>query len=295
MIGFYLFLVFEKFLMLLPKKLRRSIFIGIGFLAYKLSKRYNTVVRQNLQFIYGKDIDEEFIQKTAKYSFKLLALNFLHTIESRYYSIETLAEKITFENEDVVKKAQGQGRPIVFITSHYGAWELGGAMISALQEPLMIVYKRMKNTYFQNYLLTAREKARINYVERAGATRGLLKQLKSGGAIALLIDTNVNKKEAISVDFLGKKTSQIKTTAYFARKFDAAIIPVLIHTNDDEKYTIKFYDEIIPPKTEDETQDIQVSTQMQTDWLSQEILKKPEPWFWLHRRFKDDYPEVYEK
>jgi len=204
-----------------------------------------------------------------------------------------MAKKVTFQNEEVVKKAKEAGRPIVFITSHYGAWELGGGMISALVEPLMIVYKKMKNKHFEEYLLSSRSKWKINYVERKGATRGLLKQLRSGGAIALLIDTNVSKKEATTVDFLGKPTSQIKTTAYFARKFDAAIIPVMIHTDDDKEYVIKFYDEIVPPKTDDEAEDIQVSTQMQTDWLSQEIFKKPEPWFWLHRRFKGDYPEVY--
>lgn len=295
MIGFYSFLLLEKFLMLLPKKVRKSFFIGLGFIAYKLSKRYNKVVRQNLMFVYGESIDEEFIQKTAKNSFKQLLLNFMYTMEIRYYSIEELSKKVSFENEEVLTRAQEQKRPIVFVTSHYGSWELGGAMLSALREPVMIVYKKMKNKYFENYLLSSRSKSRIKYVERKGATRGLLKQLRSGGAIALLIDTNVNKKEAITVDFLGKPTSQIKTTAYFARKFDAALIPILVHTDDDEHYTIKFYNEIIPPKTDNEEEDIRVSTQMQTDWLSKEILKNPQPWFWLHRRFKDDYPEVYSR
>jgi KDO2-lipid IV(A) lauroyltransferase len=293
MISFYSFLFLEKILMLLPKRVRRAFFIAIGFLAYKLSKRYNLVIRQNLKFVYGEDIDEEFIQEISKYSFRLLSLNILHTIESRYSSIEELSKKIKFDNEEVVKKAQKEGRPIVFITSHYGAWELGASILSTLLEPIMVVYKRMKNPYFEKYLLKSREKWNVKYVERNGATRGLLKRLRSGGTIALLIDTNVNKKEAITVDFLGKKTSQVKTTAYFARKFDAAIIPTLIHTDDDENYVIRFYDEIVPPKTDDEQSDIKISTQMQTDWLSNEIFKSPKPWFWLHRRFKDDYPEIY--
>jgi len=293
MLGFYLFLGLEKVLMLLPKRARKSFFLSLGTFAYHVSKRYTKVVEQNLKFIYGKDVSKEFIEKVSRYSFKQLLLNFLYTMEAKHYSIEELSKNIVFENEAVVKKAQKEKRPIVFVTSHYGAWELGGAMISTHLEPLMIVYKKMKNLHFQNYLLNARKKSRITYVERHGATRGLLKQLKSGGAIAILIDTNVNKKEAITVDFLGHSISQIKTTAYFARKFDAAIIPVLIHTEDDMNYKIKFYDEIVPPKTEDVEEDIRVSTQMQTDWLSEEILKKPEPWFWLHRRFKTDYPEIY--
>jgi len=295
MIGFYLFLAFEKFLMFLPRKIRKGFFIGLGNFAYFVSKRYKKVVRDNLIFIYGDKADEEFIKKITKYSFKTLLLNFMYTMEGRYYSVDEIAKRVKFENEDIVKKAQKERRPIVFITSHYGAWELGGSMLSAFIEPVLIVYKNLNNPYFQEYLLSSRAKWKIKYVERKGATRGILKQLRSGGAIALLIDTNVNKKEAITVNFLGKPVSQIKTTAYFARKFNAAIIPILIHTKDDENYTIKFYDEIIPPKTDDETKDIAVSTQMQTDWLSQEIMKEPAPWFWLHRRFKDDYPQIYKK
>jgi len=214
-------------------------------------------------------------------------------MEIRYYSIEELAKKVSFVNDEVVKKAQEQNRPIIFVTAHYGSWEFAGAMLSALREPIMIVYKKMKNKHFEEYLLSSRSKSRMEYIERGGATRGILKRLRAGEAIAILIDTNVNKKEAITVDFLGKATSQIKTTAYFGRKFDAALIPALIHTEDDENFVIKFYDEIIPPKTDDAEEDIRVSTQMQTDWLTKEIFKNPKPWFWLHRRFKDDYPEIY--
>ena len=292
-IGFYLFLAFEKFLMILPKPLRKSFFISLGTIAYKLSKRYRKVVRDNLTFVYGESIDEEFIQKVTKYQFKLLMLNFLQTIESRYYSVEETLKKVSFINDAVVRRVQEEGRPIIFITSHYGAWELGGSMLSAIYEPVLIVYKKMKNPYFENYLLSSRAKWKISYTERHGATKAILKTLRANKATAILIDTNVNKNEAISVDFLGHRVSQIKTTSYFARKFNAAIIPLLIHTNNDEDYKIEFYNEIIPPKTENEEEDIKVSTQMQTDWISQEILKNPEPWFWLHRRFKDDYPEIY--
>jgi KDO2-lipid IV(A) lauroyltransferase len=112
MIGFYTFLILEKFLMLLTKKVRKAFFVGLGFFAYKVSKRYNKVIRQNLQFVYGDNIDEEFIEKISRNAFKQLLLNFLHTMEIRYYSIEELSKKVNFENEEVLKKAQSENRPI---------------------------------------------------------------------------------------------------------------------------------------------------------------------------------------
>lgn len=293
MIGFYLFLILEKFLMILPKKVRRAFFIGLGLFAYKVSKRYSKVVLQNLKFIYGQDVKDDFVQEVTKYSFRLLLLNFMHTVESKYYSTEELKRYVTFENIEVIRKAQDANRPIVFVTSHYGAWELGARMLSGLIEPVMIVYKKMKNPYFEEYLLSSRTESRMLCVEKHGATKGLVKQLRRGGAIAILIDTNIKESDGVKVDFLGHPTTQLKSTAYLARKFDAAIIPILIHTNDDENYVIKVSNEIIPPKTDNAIADIAESTRMQSEWLSKEVLKRPEPWFWLHRRWKNDYPKVY--
>ncbi len=295
LIGFYLFLAFEKFLMFLPRRWRKAFFRALGTFAYHVSKRYGRVVEQNLKFVYGDDVSPEFIDKVKRHSFNQMMLNFMHTMESRYYAPEEIVENIKFENLEVVQKAQKENRPIIFVTGHYGSWELAGRALSFSIEPILIIYKKMKNKYFENYLLSSREKWKMTYAERHGAMKVMLKTLKNGGAMAVLIDTNVNKNEAIQVEFLGHQMGQIQTTAYFARKFNAALIPALIHTEDNENFTIKFYDEIVPPKTDNEKEDLRISTQMQTDWLSKEILKKPEPWFWLHRRFKEDYPEIYRK
>lgn len=296
MISFYLFLVLEKLLMLLPKRVRRSFFLLLATIAYHLSKRYTNVVRQNLKFVYGEDLDEKFIEEITRYSYKSLLLNFLYTLEGRYYTIEDIAKKVKFENLEVIKKVQEQNRPIIFVTAHYGVWELGAEMLSAFVEPIMVVYKSMNNKYFENYVLASRSKWKITYVEKHGAAKALLKRLQSKQAIAILIDTNVKHQDGVEVEFLNHLTMQVKSTAHLARKFDAALIPILIHADEkDENYIIRVYDELVPPKTEDIQNDILVSTQMQASWLSKEILKNPKPWFWLHRRWKNDYPAIYKK
>ena len=296
MIGFYLFLLLEKVLMLLPKKVRRAFFLGMASFAYTISKRYTKVVRQNLEFVYGKNIDDNFVDEITRYSFKSLLLNFLYTLEGHYYSIEDIQKKVKFENLEVITKIQEEKRPIIFVTAHYGVWELGAEMLSVLVEPIMIVYKGMKNKYFENYVLASREKWKIDYTENHGAAKDMIKRLREKKAVAILFDINVKKQDGVLVDFLGHPTLQVKSTAYLARKYGAALVPILIHPDTtDENYTIRVYDEIVVPRTDDLENDILVGTQMQASWLSGEILKNPKPWFWLHRRWKNDYPEIYTK
>lgn len=295
MIGFYIFLALEKLLMILPHSWRKALFLGLANLAYHLDKKHRLIIRQNMEFVYGENVDDELVEEVSRYGYKSLALNFLHTVEGRYMSPDAFREKITFENLEYVEKVQAEGRPIVFVTSHFGEWEISGSATSAFVEPIMIIYKKMSNLYFQKYLLESRAKVRMSAAERHGALKALVKQMRQKKSTALLIDTNISKHDGITVDFLGKPTTQITTPAFLARKFDAALIPGIVYTEDHEHYTVRFFPEIEMKKSDDEKADIQEATQKMTDWLTQVIYDDPKQWFWMHRRWKTDYPEIYEK
>jgi len=294
MIGYYLFLGFEKFLMILPHEWRKTFFTGLANLAYNIDKKHRLVIKQNLQFIYGEDANDKLIEEVSRYAYKNLALNVLFTIERRYMSLDEFKEKVTLVNVEHVQKILGEGRPIIYTAAHFGQWELGGSAISAFVEPLSVIYKVMSNPYFEKYLLESRARFGITNVAHRGALKPLMKQLRKKGSIALLGDTKSSKRDGILVDFLGKKAYQVSTPAVLARKLNAAIIPVASFTDDHEHYTVKFYDEIDVHSLDDESEAVLHGTQALADWLTKLIDEDPKQWFWLHRRWKNDYPEVYQ-
>jgi KDO2-lipid IV(A) lauroyltransferase len=292
--GYKLFLLFEKFLMALPKALRKNFFIFLGTLAYYISNKYRKTSFTNLDFIFGDTLTYEEKKDITQYAFKNLSLNFLHAMELRHMSKEELAQRITIENIEAIERVHASGRPIIYATAHYSSWELGGASIGAFIEPLIAVYKKMRNPTYQDWLLEARGKFGNISMEKTNVLKPLIKNLKKGMACGILIDTNMKKKEGLVVEFLGKQVSHTATASFLARKFNAAIIPVTMRTDDEYNYTLKIYDEIEVQRTEDEEDDILQATQAQAAWLSQLIYTEPKFWFWLHRRFKSDYPEIYE-
>lgn len=295
MIGYKIFLGFERLLMLLPHSFRQAFFSSLGTLGYYLSGRYKKVAYQNLEFVFDRKLSQTEMDAIVKYSFKNLALNFLHLMEIRHMSKNEIAKRVKVENMDVIKKIHDEGRPIVYATTHYSSWELGGAAISAFIEPIVAVYKRMKNSTYQEWVLDSRERFGNISLEKSNVIRPLIKHLKEGIGCGILIDTNISHKEGVIVDFLGKPLRQTSTPAYLARKFNAAIVPVTIRTDDDENYTLVIYDEIKVNKTDDEAKDILEATQAQATWLGELITKEPKFWFWLHRRFKNDHPQIYKK
>ncbi len=293
--GFKLFLLFEKFLMILPKNARKDFFIFLAKIAYFISARYRKVGFINLDFIFGDTLTQKEKEEIVRYSFKNLLLNFLHLMEIRHMSKDELAKKVSVKNIESVQRAHEQQKAVIYVTSHYCAWELGGTAIGAFAEPIAAVYKKMKNIQYQNWVLESRSHFKNSSLEKSNVIKPLIRLIKDGKASGILIDTGINQREGVEVQFLGKNVRQTSTPAYLARKYNAAIIPVIIQTDDEENYTLTFFDEIPIENSDNEQEDIQKATQLQADWLSKIIKENPKFWFWIHRRFKSDYKEIYKK
>jgi len=291
--GYKLLLAFEKILMLLPHNARKAFFTFLAYIGYSVSKKYRKIARQNLNYLFNNSMSDEEITAITKYSFKNLLYNFLYLMEMRHLSKEEIGKRITVVNKEAVDKVHSEGRAVIYATPHYCAWELGAAGLAIHVETIAPVYKKLKNSVYEQWLLEARARFGNQNLEKTNVVKPLIKLIKAGKASGILIDTNINEKEGVMIKFMGKPLRQTATPAYLARKFNAAIIPAHIRTDDEENYTIILGDEIKVNKTDDEQKDILEATQAQADWLGSIIQKEPKFWFWLHRRFKNDAPEIY--
>ena len=291
--GYKALLILEKILMALPSKMRKSFFTFLAFIAYGVSKKYRNVVRANLNYAFDNTMSDEEITAITKYSFKNLMYNFLHLMEMRHMSTAELEKKVSVKNKEIVEKIHQQDRAIIYVASHYCSWELGAASLGYFLEPIAGVYKKMKNREYEAWLLEARAHFGNTNLEKTNVLKPLIKLIKQKKASGILIDTNINPREGIMIEFMGKPLRQTATPAYLARKFGAAIVPVSIRTDDEEHYELIVHEEISVQRTEDEEADILQATQLQADWLSALIKKEPKFWFWLHKRWKNDKSEIY--
>jgi KDO2-lipid IV(A) lauroyltransferase len=294
-IGFYIFKFFEWLLFCFSAQKRRHFFLWLSRMAYAVDAKHKRVIRQNLEFAFEKKLSEDEIESIGRGCYDNLLLNVLQVMENHHKSIATITEGVSIVNEAVVTRATEAKRPIIFVTAHYGNWELEGAVISGTISSSSSVNKALKNSYFDAYLLEARERYTMKLFEKKGAIRHLNKAVKNGESISLMIDQNVKEKDGIVVNFFGKEVRQTAAPAFLARKHNAVIIPVLIHPKEDYGYTITFYDTIEVDTTDDAQADVLKATQEQATWLEKEIQKVPQHWFWCHRRYKTQYPEIYKE
>ena len=294
-IVYRLFLVLVFILRYMPKFCRRNFFKFIAYLAYIFAKGTNRVIEANLKFVYGPNISKEEIKEIQKYSYFNMVLWVQTLIENLDVSDEELKNSVQIENAQIIFNLKKENKPIIIISAHSGNIEM---LCYGFNKFVLPVYQMVREANFQeidDFIVNAREKSGAKMVFKGGALKKLIKIMTKKEIVSILIDQNVNSKDGIEVEFLGKKTYQTTTTAFLARKFDAYIVPVAIFNKDDYKYKIKVYEPIVPIKTQNEEDDIKKIVQLEANALSNIINEDKKQWFWAHKRFKNHNKEIYEK
>jgi KDO2-lipid IV(A) lauroyltransferase len=116
--------------------------------------------------------------------------------------------------------------------------------------------------------------------------RDMLRTLREGRSVGVLLDQNVTASEGVFVDFFGRPSCTNKGMALIAARTNAPVIPMFTHRIAPGKNEIIYMDEIPLADTGDKEADMVANTQNYTRAIEDFIRKYPDQWFWMHRRWK---------
>lgn len=267
---------------------------GIGVLLERLDRRRGKDARANLDFAYGESLSEEEKQRIITRGYRNLAYNALDFLRLGAMEESEIMARLAFEGEEYLQQALASGRPVVVITAHYGSWELGSLSLGRILPSFVVVGRALKNRALDGLVARTRERFGIRLVEKKGAMRELVRAMKSGASVGIVVDQNTSEKEGILVDFFGKRVRHTPSASILARRFEAYILPVFATSSEDYRtHTIHFKAPFLVEKSEDVERDILEATQRQATITEMMIRQKPDDWFWFHQRFKNQYEEIY--
>ncbi len=286
---------FFTFLFLaVPKPVTKKILILLANLAYKFGKKRKKICKANLDLVYDDSKSEVEKENIIKKSYISLLFNMYEFIENQHISNDELSKKITkIINDKPLLKALKENRKIIFITAHYGGWEVGVPYAAIHYKPLVAVVKDMENPYIQKSYQNSRARHNIKMFDKKKSAKELIKGLKEDYGLAIMIDQHISK--GCEMNLLGKKAIVIDSASRLALKFDAVIIAGFGIMNDFRDYSIKFYDPIDVTKLNDEEKNVEHITKLQVDILEDIINQDPSQWLWQHKRYKKFHKEIYAK
>jgi len=219
---------------------------------------------------------EGWIENTLKNSYQFFAYNFIQFLafpgvwETAQYDIH---------GKDVLDEALKQKKGVVFISAHFGVWEMLGVWLGLNNYKLVGVAHRQRNQGANKFFQEQRELSGVKHIFRKEPLEKMYAILNENKLLGLVSDQDA-KKKGVFIDFFGMQASTPKGAALFHKNTNAPMIFSVCVRTGFQKYQLEF----LPIIAGDDT--TEKITQAYTVILEKLIHAYPEQYFWFHRRWK---------
>ena len=188
---------------------------------------------------------------------------------------------------EFVDELREDGRAGIFFSGHLANWEVCCLAATQRGVPIFQAYRAPNNPLIDPIIDRIRTRAlgTPRYAKGAQGARQLVKHLKSGDHLALLIDQKLN--EGIPVPFFGRDAMTMVAMASFALKFDVPIVPAHVVRLGGARFRIIVEPPMEITPTGDRDADIANIMGRATAIVEGWIRENPAQWFWMHRRWPD--------
>ena len=271
------------------------LFLIFKFLGYRISS--------NLGFLIGRFLGPFFKSKSdiinnlkkakisSKQTYEEIAKNvlgnygriFAEYIHLKDFRNNKLSKYISIEGKENLEKIRNNNEKVVFISGHFNNFELMAMEIEKAGIDLAAIYRPLNNEFLNKTMEKIRKEHICKKQIKKGrsGTRDLIKNLKKGTSVALMIDQRV--REGSKTNFFNNLASTTTIPAQLIKKYDCKVVTIYIERKN--KYFFKIY--ISKPITISKTKKVEEITLYLNTILEEMITKNLDQWIWTHNRWKE--------
>jgi KDO2-lipid IV(A) lauroyltransferase len=266
----------------------------IGQIAWVLGGRDRQIALDNLALVMP-ELPEEERRAIARGSF----LHFGHGAAevAQMGRIDPQLERyMTYagDGEALLRAATAAGKGFIFVTGHIGSWELLARRIVRSGCPAIVIAARTWDRRVDDMVEAFRLRGGVPtlFREDPGGGRTLLRSLRNGNALGILIDQDT-RVQSVFVPFFGHPASTPRAAADLALRFGCPVFVGWSHRRGPrpgDGYVLTV--EPVPYDSEplDKEAEAVRITAYCTARLEHAIRIAPAEWVWMHRRWKTKPP-----
>ena len=275
---------------LLPRRSARSVGAGIAAIAYHALGRLRGVGVRNLKLAFPEmpDAEQKRILRSLYRRLGWLLAEFCLMPD---YTSEVASRFIRYEGLENYLAARERGKGVLVLTGHLGAWELSSFYHSLMGMPMGMVIRRLDNPLVDEFVNHIRCLHGNRVIHKDDFARGLIASMRAGETVGILMDTNMTPPQGVFVPFFGMQACTASGMARIAGKTGAAVVPgFLLWEENEQKYVLRFGQELEVKHTGDSETDAVTNTVAFTAAIEGTIRQYPDQWLWMHRRWKTRPP-----
>lgn len=271
----------------LPIKSAYALASGLAGLAYRVDKRHRRVALENLENAFGAELDpqarERIVLSVYRHFFKVL-MEIAHI--SGRLGPTNWRDRVRLANHEPILNRLLDGGPLIFVTGHFGNWEMAGYLFGVFGFPTHSVARDLDNPELDRFLKSFRGQTGQKLINKKGGYDDMLAVLKSGGALSFLADQDAGQN-GMFVNFFGRPASTHKAIALLAIEHNAPVaVGYARRLGDDFYYEVGCEEVIAPGELTGGPEDALLLTQRYTAAIERIIRRDPDQYLWLHRRWK---------
>lgn len=240
--------------------------------------------RKNLRYAMP-ELDDDAVERIVTDMWENLG----RTI-AEYAFLDVFGDAKDFSHLDIqgaeyLLDARAANHGAIFCSGHFSNWELMPMCVKRFEMQGGEVYRHANNPYVDEYIVNLRQ--RITGLEQidkgALGARKLLRLLKEGGNIAMLVDQKMN--DGIAATFFGHHAMTTSAPGSMAVRYGAALIPVSLQRVKGTRFRMEFYPPLKADPQAETFDEIARLTQALNDFLEARIRERPHEWLWMHNRW----------
>ena len=197
-----------------------------------------------------------------------------------------LARHVEVVGKEHIEAARNTPEGGLIFTGHIGNWEVNANVLIEAGLKFAAVYRAPNNPVVDKLIRNLRGTATETLLPKGAAgARGLIKVLKSGGTLAMLVDQKMN--DGIAVPFFGRDAMTAPALAELALKYERPVWPVRCERLSGTRFRVTVYPQMELPNTGDHAADVHETMRRINELLEGWIRERPAQWLWPHRRWPD--------
>jgi len=275
---------------LLPRPARFALATGVGELLFWVLPGKRAAVLRNMEHVLGPRASRGQVRLVAKRSFRNYAkylTEFTHLPRWSAADLEGLMSDV--QGWDNVEDALRDGKGAIFVTPHFGNWDVAGWFFGR-RHAFAAVVEPLEPPELDALVQGWRQARRIGIIPLANAARGVLRALHKGGLVALVVDRPTHASgEGTRVRFFGSWTRVPAGAAHFALRTGAPVIAAGVWRTPRNTYTafarppLRFR----PSPTGDPDRDVARVMQRIMEEIEAIVQSHPDQWY----MFRQMWPE----
>jgi len=261
-----------------------------GRLLYYLLPYRRKVVLGNLLRVFGEVLPETEILRLAQAYYGHYLRFGIEFVRQPFMSAKRRDAWVKVENIELPLRAHAHGKGVFLLTGHFGNFEVatvaGIARFPQYRGLLHFIRRPLKPAWFDAIITWRFHRAGLGTLSKKGSLETIFNVLNRGGIIVYIFDQHAGAPDGITVDFLGHPAGTFKSLALLALETGAPVIPVSSWREPDGTHVIRFEEPLPLLESEDASEAIHLNTRAYNEALERLLLRHPEQWIWMHRRWK---------